>query len=280
MKSISENLKDHLEGEVTSLCTLVKIMRKDAVVIALTDHDEDVTHDGTTYVATAHLTPSAVVSASALSVDDTSIEAVLSSELISEDDILAGRYDDASVTLMLINYAAPDDGVLILRHGVWGEVQLVAGQFMAELRGLAQKLQHEIGELFSPNCRATLGDARCGVNLAGYTVSGSVEEVNNRHVFKDSTLTQATGYFDHGTLTWITGDNAGLSAEVKGYIPGEVTLLLAANAAISAGDTYEIKAGCDKRSITCRTRFGNMLNFRGEPHVPGLDRLYQSPNRS
>jgi len=31
---------------------------------------------------------------------------------------------------------------------------------------------------------------------------------------------------------------------------------------------FRIQPGCDKRLVTCRTKFANRLNFRGEPHVP------------
>jgi len=39
------------------------------------------------------------------------------------------------------------------------------------------------------------------------------------------------------------------------------------------GDRVMIREGCDKRFATCRTRFGNSDNFRGEPHLPGVDLL-------
>ena len=35
--------------------------------------------------------------------------------------------------------------------------------------------------------------------------------------------------------------------------------------------------GCDKRFATCRTRFANSANFRGEPHLPGNDLLTRYP---
>ncbi len=35
--------------------------------------------------------------------------------------------------------------------------------------------------------------------------------------------------------------------------------------------------GCDKRFATCRTRFANSENFRGEPHLPGNDLLTRYP---
>jgi len=30
-------------------------------------------------------------------------------------------------------------------------------------------------------------------------------------------------------------------------------------------------AGCDKRIETCTARFGNAINYRGFPHMPGND---------
>jgi uncharacterized phage protein (TIGR02218 family) len=43
--------------------------------------------------------------------------------------------------------------------------------------------------------------------------------------------------------------------------------------AVRVGDRIELREGCDKRLSTCATRFANVANFRGEPHVPGNDLL-------
>jgi hypothetical protein len=37
-------------------------------------------------------------------------------------------------------------------------------------------------------------------------------------------------------------------------------------------------AGCDKRLATCIERLANVLNFRGEPYVPGSDALMSYPD--
>ncbi|MCU0890414.1 MAG: phage BR0599 family protein, partial [Sandarakinorhabdus sp.] len=42
---------------------------------------------------------------------------------------------------------------------------------------------------------------------------------------------------------------------------------------LAVGTRVLLREGCDKRFATCRDRFGNGLNFRGEPHVPGGDLL-------
>ncbi len=42
-------------------------------------------------------------------------------------------------------------------------------------------------------------------------------------------------------------------------------------------DHPEFGSGCDKRFETCRARFGNSLNFRGFPAIPGNDFLSRWP---
>ena len=43
--------------------------------------------------------------------------------------------------------------------------------------------------------------------------------------------------------------------------------------AVTVGDTFHAVAGCDKSFPTCYNTFGNAVNFRGEPYVPGMDQL-------
>lgn len=90
-----------------------------------------------------------------------------------------------------------------------------------------------------------------------------------------ATLVAASEYFQNGLVTWATGLNAGLSMEVKIYNVGYVELFQAMPYIIALGDTYTIKAGCDKMLSTCINRFSNVINFRGEPHIPGMDAIMQ-----
>lgn len=277
MKSISNELATHLAQETTTLAQCWKIIRRDSTVLGFTSHDADIVYDGVTYLAASGFTPSAVESQSSLAVDNLDIEGVLDSEAITEGDILAGRYDFAEVETFLINYADTSQGVLQLRRGWLGEVQLNKQHFMAEVRGLTQKLSQHIGELYSPVCRAQLGDARCGVALSGYTVTGTVTAVSSAGKFTDSSRSEAAATFDGGVLTFTSGDNSGLSREVKFHAAGGVfTLALPFPYAVQTGDAYSLTPGCDKTLTTCIDRYNNAVNFRGEPHVPGIDKMLQT----
>lgn len=93
-------------------------------------------------------------------------------------------------------------------------------------------------------------------------------------------LGAGSGFFEYGIVEWLTGANAGLEMEVKSYVPGQVTLALPmpfpiSGAGDSPTDTFRVTAGCDRSFTTCRDRFHNPLNFRGEPYVQGIDKLVQ-----
>ncbi|QUN28702.1 DUF2163 domain-containing protein [Cupriavidus sp. KK10] len=87
------------------------------------------------------------------------------------------------------------------------------------------------------------------------------------------------GYFAYGKVTFTSGDNAGYSAEVKAFAPGFVTVALPFPFPVEPGDTYTISAGCDRTFGTCKNRFNNVVNFRGEPYVPGLDTILRPQSK-
>lgn len=281
MKDISAALAAHLAQEVTTLATCWKLTRRDGAVLGFTDHDQDVVFDGVTYQAESGFTPSAVQNSGDLRVDNLDLEGVLRAGSLREEDIRAGLYDFAAIDVFMVNYRDTAQGALPLRRGWLGEVALAQGAFVAEMRGLTQRLSQSAGELYSATCRATLGDGRCTVNLAAHTVSGTVTAVTAFPGFSDSARSEATGLFSSGRVTFAGGANAGLSMEVKDYAldsgaGGVFTLVLPLPYPLQAGDAYSAVKGCDKTPATCAGRFANMVNFRGEPLVPGLDRMLET----
>ena len=46
---------------------------------------------------------------------------------------------------------------------------------------------------------------------------------------------------------------------------------------VEVGDTLAVTVGCDRRWTTCKERFGNEVNFRGFPHIPGSDYVLRHP---
>lgn len=276
MKTVSNNLKTHISAEVTTLATCWKIARRDGAVMGFTSLDVDIIVDGLTYRAESGISPSAVQTTSSFAVDNLEIEGMLSSSAITEADISAGFYDFAELEIFMVNYADLSQGKLQLRRGLIGEITFGKNQFVAEVRGLSQKLSQRIGNIFSPQCRAILGDTKCAKNLSSFTFSASVSSFESQQVFSASALLQAAGYFNFGALTFTSGANLGLQMEVKEFAAGKLTLVLPMPYAVAVGDAFTIVAGCDKNFDTCKSKFANALNFRGEPHVPGIDKVLET----
>lgn len=276
MKTISTALQERLEQEVVALATCWKITRRDNSVKGFTDYTSALSVDGVVYEAVSGFLPSAVESSTGTAVDNMDVIGMLNATSISEDDIFAGLYDYAEIDVFLIAPEHIDEGTVSLRSGYIGEITTKGGRFVAEVRGLTQALSRHIGELYSPLCRAKLGDAKCSKDLASHTVTSAVTSFTDRRVFTASGLTQADGYFDGGRVTFSSGDNEGLAMEVKRFSGGEVTLALPMPYALAASDMFTIIAGCDKTFATCIGTFNNAENFRGEPHVPGIDKMLET----
>lgn len=271
MKSLSVALTAHYAQEVTTLATCWKLTRTDGQVFGFTGADVSFPVDGITYHAASGITPSSIKSGSDLSVDNLEILGVLESDLITEQDVMAGLWNNAVFEVFECNYLDPSMGINPIRTGTTGEIKLGRQQYQAEGRGMMQKLQQPIGLASLPTCGAGLGDGRCQVDLVPYTVTGTLTGVTSSRQFTDSSRTEEQHWFAGGELLWLTGANVGLSMEVKTFNAGTFTLYLPMPYEVQVGDEYSVYAGCDKRDVTCINKFGNIINFRGQPHKPGPD---------
>jgi uncharacterized phage protein (TIGR02218 family) len=280
MKTGASNINTHLTGTELTLATCWKITRTDGVVKAFTDHDRDLVVSGVTYLAASGYTRSAIATGSQLAVDQLSVDGMLDSEELTTEDLRAGVYDHAAFEIFWVNWQNTTGGILKLRTGWLGEVTETRGQFSVELRGLLQAYSRHIGQLYTPSCRAQFGDARCGKALGPLTVTGTVTAAGGGRNFSDSSRAEAANYFDGGLVTWTSGDNDGLSMEIKSSTPPDFYLYLDMPHAIQVGDTYEMIPGCDKLLATCRDRWDNVVNFRGEPYIPGLDAMLRTVDAS
>lgn len=277
MKTLDASLAAHLAGGVTTLCHCWRVEPKDGTVLGFTDHDRDLLIAGTTYKAASGFTATAIEDQLGLAVSNLDVDGALSSAAITEDDLNAGLYDDASVIIMRVNWQDVSQRV-VLRSGFLGQVTRGEAAFSAELRGLAAKLDQAAGRVFQRTCAWELGDSRCQIDLGAPASNGSgaVTSVISNFDFTASGIGSfASGIFSRGKIVWATGDNAGLAIEVKSHSQGSpnsrLSLFLPMPRPIQVGDTFSITAGCDKRFETCRDRFSNVVNFGGFPHMPGND---------
>lgn len=277
MKITTTELADHLSSDVLTLATCWQLKLRNNTILGFTDYDSDLIINDVTYHASSGMTPSAVASSASLAVDNMDIQGVLESQYITEEDIQAGLYDFAEVSVFMVNYTDLSQGKLNLREGWLGEVNLNNQQFVAEVRGLLQALSQGIGQLYSPLCRAKFGDNACKINLTSHTVTGTLTNVTDNRQFVDSSREEGASHFNFGVLTFTSGNNQGMAMEVKSFKSGgDITLVFPMPYTVQVGDTYSMHAGCDKTFEVCIERYSNAINFRGEPHVPGVDKMLET----
>ena len=279
MKQLPEGMQDHLDGGATTLCWCWKLARKDGVLQGFTDHDRSVAFDGLTYEATSGFTASELHDSIGLSVDNLDVQGAITSDRLSEGDLLAGVYDDAEVEIYRVNWQQPAQRVL-MRSGSLGEVRRTEQTFVAEVRGLSHYLQQVQGRLYQYACDADLGDTRCGIDLsdATYHGSGIVSAVINERRFNvEGFDTFDRQWFQRGALTFSSGLNRGTRYEIRQHnvIVDTIVIELWREPArdVAVGDAIVMTAGCDNVLATCRDKFANVVNYRGFPHMPGNDYL-------
>ncbi|MET0310368.1 MAG: DUF2163 domain-containing protein [Sphingomonas sp.] len=263
-----------LEGDLTTVALCWRIERCDGVTIGLTAHDRDLDIEGVLYRAAPGMTPSAIARSAQLDVDSMDVSGVLTSAAISEADLLVGRWDGARVDLFATDWTRPDARVP-LGAGTIGGIETRDGMLTAELRGIAAALERPVVEETSPECRAELGDKRCGVAMAGRRRFARVVEVEDGVVTLDVEEPVFNAY-GGGRLRWIGGANSGLEDAIARSAGASLTLRRPPRFD-GPGALVALTEGCDKRIATCAARFGNAANFRGEPYLPGIDLLTRYP---
>jgi uncharacterized phage protein (TIGR02218 family) len=266
-----------LERELTSLAFCWRVERRDGLCLGFTSHDRDLVIGGLAYRAAPGLLPSAVSVCDGFDSSTLDVSGALTSDSISEADLAAGRWDRASVALFLVDWRDPDGERLGLVRGELGDVAVRANGFEAELRGPAALLERPVVEQTSPECRAELGDKRCRVDMAGRILVTRIVAIPAERVVVVAEAAGGPGAYAFGRLRWIGGANSGLESPVAASDGAQLTLREPPPFPAAAGDPVEISEGCDKSFATCRARFANAENFRGEPHLPGMDLLTRYP---
>lgn len=282
--SIPLAIQTALDSGFTTFCILIRLLRTDGVEFCFTDLDVDVVFESKTYKSKGGFNSSAVESSSGLSVDNLDFDAIIDDVTITVADLKQGLFNNAFVEVLLVDYKNLTTGnKVILKSGTLGDVVVKDnGSYYSEVRGLNNRLQTRIGQVYTPLCNARqLGDTRCKFNLVGSTFVTSVLSVIDKRTFTHNTSVQAAGYFNFGIVDWLSGSaNNGASMEVKSYTVnagiGTFVLQLPMAKNIIVGDSFRAKRGCDRKFETCKNTFNNAVNFRGFPHLPGLDEMLKS----
>lgn len=262
------------DGELTSIALCWRLERADGAGLALTGHDQRLVSEGVSFVSSPGMVPAAVTRSLGLDPHSAEISGALSSDALDANDLALGRWDGARVVLTPVDWQDDSATPIQLISGEIGTTSITGESFAAELRGASAKLEAPVCPATSSECRAAFGDKQCRVDLAGRTIVARVVASDSGELSLDRTIDDR---YLLGRIRYLSGANCGLTSVIVGVAPSAVRVRDLPRAPVEMNCRVALREGCDKRFATCRDRFANAVNFRGEPHLPGNDLLTRYP---
>lgn len=286
-KTVAINLLNKLDDESITLARIATITGTDGTIYRMTDHDVDLVVGANTYLSESGFEPTDLLENDQRGVNAIRLLFNFTATGIVEDDVRRGLLKSASFDMRVVDPTDTADETLILMVGVFGEIQVTNDDaFFVDIVGLnSENTLRDIGERYTPHCRASLGDSRCGVDVdALKSLAWVVTSVDSNNIEitgaggTPDVEIQSANYFKYGVLKWTTGDNIGLAFEIVTHtqntpptvVSTTLQLALQPPRAVGIGDEATIWPGCQKDVAAC-VSFSNIANFLGEPYVPTAD---------
>lgn len=219
MKSFSTNYSNHIQQNVTTLCTIIKILRKDNTAYRFTDYDSIIIFGGEEYKPSNAFKPTDFQTSATLSVDNLDITGIINEiDDITEEDIFKEFFYNATIWVSQINYTNPDSGQNKILYGSLGEISLQENKYIVEFRNLTYKLTKKITDVFSKTCRVEFGSEKCGVDInpsawqadTEYCIGDAISNTpfdNRRYIVTTPGLSGSTKPSFDTTITNETTDN-------------------------------------------------------------------------
>lgn len=274
MKSITDDLKTTIENSTINLIRCWKITLTNGDIVGFTTNNEKITYDNVEYLSVSSDNIEDIKSNIDVEEDSFKISNIISSDLISANDILSGNYSNAEIEIFLLNGLNLNQGKVSLLKGKVSDIEYKDNIFIAKVIGLKNELNKEIGDVYTPLCRASFCGEKCKLNKNNFIFNGVISSVKDNSTFSttDSVIiSKANGYFENGVIEFKSGNNIGKKMEIKQFNSGNFILSIELPYILNIGDEFNVMAGCDKIFETCCDKFNNAINFRGEPHLPGID---------
>ncbi len=183
-----------------------------------------------------------------------------------------GQLDGALLQLeraFMPTYADTSPGTVILFAGRISDLDCSRTGIDMKCRSHLELLNIQMPRrLWQPSCTHVFGDAMCQFDRASLQASfaslpGSVET----QILSAVNPTPA-GLYVQGTITGLTGANAGYSRTIAQMSNGAVTVRLAFLSPPATGDQFQLLPGCDRTLPTCTNVFNNAVHFGGMPYIP------------
>lgn len=251
-KTVPAPVATHLNQTLTTLGMGWKVVRTDGTIIRVNSVGKDITADfgfpapfaegEQTYTAGDGLSRTNLESDAEMNVDNMEVAGVLSGTQFKSDELRRGLFNGAKVFVFTFNHRAPTDGAIRMFRGKFGQIRVSPkGFFHVEMRSFIEVFRRSLGELYSKDCRADLGDDRCGTPIQPSVLTRGVPLLLNEFYRVNqptSTLSITNPGAETGVAGW-TNETGTLQSITPVAATGVLTLT--ANAADTETVTIDTK---------------------------------------
>ncbi len=268
-------------------CWKIQLTAVKNVVFHLTDHTENLLlFDNKTYQAMASMDSSAQRREENLESSNQESRGIISSDEITFEMLQTGLFHNARVDEYIVDYRIPF--IAAIDHITYfiRQVSFDGITWHAEIEGITALLKRSAGDVWGPMCRVPLfsrGNGKCNVSTALYEQSANITTIvdgNFRFKFTvTNTLWEENTFGNDGVVEFISTSSSlfGFTAVIKSYTynapDGDVILQTGTPFVMFVPEAVILFPGCDHiHDGHCTTRFDNLVNFQGEPFIPGGDR--------
>jgi uncharacterized phage protein (TIGR02218 family) len=272
-------LRTHLDQEVVDepVVRALKIVKRTGEIIGLIDWVNPVEYDDHTYIDTTGLNWGSVSIAVNEGPSKWEFD-VSDTDRIDPLEVKLGLFDNAQITMFEVVPDLPDIAFNVIWEGDAGQVTFnpETGFVEFECVGILGRATVRLIERYSPMCRALFGDNRCKVDrdsITVFNVTVAAVSLDGFYVTV-SGVSEGDDYFNLCKIVAVDGPIEGRQAEIKDWTNGtQVLRLYVPLIGLEVGDLINIVPGCSYDIVdeTGCPRWANILNYQGEPHVPGQE---------
>jgi len=164
MPDLTAEQLSHFQG-ATTLCYCWHLQTRDgSQTICVTDHDRAVTFRGKSWQPGLVIEASVFRHTLSLSPEPLDLKGALEADGITADDLKAGVWDGAKVSVYRVDWQASDQGVW-LWSGYITDIREEGDRFAIGLASIKSDLERTSGRVFSRRCDTVFGGSACGVDV-------------------------------------------------------------------------------------------------------------------
>ena len=116
-------------------------------------------------------------------------------------------------------------------------------------------------------CPHALYDRACGVDPEDFATSVQVTSMTGVSITASAIGTLGDGYLAGGYLAFPSLYGTTERRAIEGHT-GSTIQMLGTTDGIAVGDWITVYPGCDRTTATCQSKFDNLPNYGGFPHLP------------